>query len=49
MAVCNYVYLVVKNQGPSDVISILGDFKRAYKCDQEITLITDPLVVVAMF
>jgi hypothetical protein len=35
MAIPHYAYLVLKMSGPNRVISIKGDVKRAYDCDQE--------------
>lgn len=35
MAVPHYTYLVLKMLGPQGVISVKGDVKQAYKCDQE--------------
>ena len=35
MAIPHYIYLVLKMPGPQGVISVRGDIKQAYKCDQE--------------
>jgi hypothetical protein len=35
MAIPHYTYLVLKMSGPQGVISVKGDVKQAYKCDQE--------------
>ena len=35
MAIPHYTYLVLKMSGTKGVISVKGDVKQAYKCDQE--------------
>lgn len=35
MAIPHYPYLVLKQQGPNDVISLRGDVKWSYLCDKE--------------
>jgi hypothetical protein len=33
MAVPHYVYLLLKKQGKTDVLTLCGDLKKSYNCD----------------
>jgi hypothetical protein len=44
MAIPHYAYLVLKMPDPNEVITVKGDAKRTYDCDQESPETADSLL-----
>ena len=45
MAVPHYTYMMMKLPGPNGIISLRGDVRRSYSCDQESCTIAENLQV----
>ena len=41
MAVPHYTYMMMKLPGPNGIISLRGDVRRSYSCDQEICTLAE--------
>lgn len=43
MVVCHYSYLVLKLPGPNSIITLCGDVRQSYDCEQESCMLAETL------